>query len=179
MRILIFHSSYSCSLKLLSILILLCFSFSKTYSQPYADFSGKWVINNQKCTPPYNSQVTYVITQENEAAMTFETITISKSTGKPRSIILTFSLNGNAVEKELFGEKYKSFSSWSDDHKSFSQTDIDYKVENGITREYTNIFSYSLSDDGKTLVQTNKSKFPSGDGYKEKITAVLVFDKVE
>jgi hypothetical protein len=149
---------------------------TKSFSQKASDFSGKWVLNNSKSSPVYaRLKSTVVITQTGNKIIIEVTMIPKglKAETKTEEYVLGTSKGGRSKTKN-----YTINAAWSADKLSFSITEKDTDVKNGIKEESGNIKTYSLTDEGKILIIKSKDILPEGTTVPESTKqTVLIYDK--
>ncbi|HYM95373.1 MAG TPA: hypothetical protein VET23_14645 [Chitinophagaceae bacterium] len=131
----------------------------------HVNFSGQWKLNEGKSDlGQFASFATRSIkTEQNDDSISIDR-TAPSMNGDDFTTHETLTFDGKESESKLFGESTKKASvKWADDGQSFT---ITYKLLldfNGQQNEVNGTETWSLSDDGKTLVLDNKSSSSFGD----------------
>jgi hypothetical protein len=153
------------SKKIIGFLIVpvLFFSFNKLPVR--TDFSGEWKLNEAKSDL---GQMANYEPRTIKITQTADSISITKIApgfnGDDVTLSETLSFDGKETKSTIFGTSTRTASSkWSDDGQSLTIT-YDLMLDfNGQQTEIKGTETFTLADDGKTLVSQNNSSSSFGD----------------
>ncbi len=135
------------------------------YAQNVTDFSGSWTLDESKSKIGPEGQrmlaKTLNITQ-GENSITLERI-FSGMNGDERKITDTYTLDGKESVNPIFNTTKKSIAAWSEDGTSLEVSSVIVLNMHGETTEIKSVETYSLGDDGKTLIIESKSSSSRGE----------------
>jgi hypothetical protein len=156
-------------------LVLLLISL-ESFPQKAADFSGKWILDNSKSIQVSEGFKSTIIISQTGNKITLTTTTIpkrSKAETKIKEYILGTSKGGRSGAKN-----YTIDAIWLSDKQSFSITEVDSFVENGVAKKSKNIIAYSLTDGGNILTVKSDDILPEGSAIPDNERhTVMIFNK--
>lgn len=154
------------SVKTMPAFLLALFIFSAfTIKSERANFSGHWQLNESKSElGQFANYATKTIQADQQESSIAISRTAASFNGDDMTTKEVLTFDGKEVETVLFGEsKKKATASWSDDGQMLTITYTLLLDFNGQTNEISGKETWTLADDGKTLISQNKSSSSFGD----------------
>jgi len=138
-----------------SVVAMILLSSMALRAQTPTNFSGKWEFDKSKSTPgildsQYEGTVTRLITQ-NASIFTYRDIYVRKGGNVWSTTDESFKLDDKEQIKKDGANSRRKSAQWSQDKKILTLTYKETYTEEGVSRELLLVYSYRLSDDGKTL----------------------------
>ena len=163
------------STKLLLVFLLPAFLLSFT-AQPYkANYGGSWKLNEQKSE--LGEFGARIAPKKLKIDQKDDQIVISRTgtgfNGEEYTTVETITFDGKPAEMTIFEtSKKKSTIKWSEDGNSFTISYVLTLNFNGETNEINGTETWSLTNDGKTVIAETKSSGPQGE-----FTMKVAYDK--
>ncbi len=159
---------------LLSVASFLLISLSLVDAGDQADFSGKWVLNNEKSILGEGGRVmlaTQMTVTQRADKMSLERVT-KRRNGEETTSKEELSLDGKECKNTVRNREITATANWSADGKSLTIASRSTFERNGNRMQIAAVEVWQLTDGGKSLTIQYNSKSPRGERK-----ATLVYEK--
>jgi hypothetical protein len=146
----------------LFIFVLMVLSSTSLSAQSEANFSGVWLQDNSKSDPYYRFYNVKVTITQTPEKINIITVFLNKD-GKESTSEESFNLDGKEVKKEQYGGTDAMSASWSADKKTL----ITKTTRTVGSEVYGSTTSYSLSDNGYSLIIQTEDIKPGQPAIKQ------------
>jgi hypothetical protein len=158
----------------LMMLTILCVALSLAAAEQKANFSGTWILNNEKSQLGEGGGwmlTTKITAKQDESAISIDR-SITRRSGEESIFSENIGLNGKESQNNMEGRQKTSVATWSEDKTTLTISSKTVFEREGTKMEITSVEIWKMLEGGKVLSIDYTSQSPRGERK-----ATYIYDK--